>query len=50
MSPLTARLIEENALPNLAQIFTLKRYRAEDNLAISRSYFELLKKQGFWNQ
>ncbi len=46
----TRRLLEENALPNLAQIFTRNRYRAEDNLAISRSYFELLRKQGFFNQ
>ncbi len=46
----TARLIEENGLPNLARIFTERRYVAEDNLAISRSYFEFLKKQGFFNQ
>ena len=42
-------LLEENGLPNLAQIFTRNRYRAEDNLAISRNYFALLKKQGFFN-
>ena len=35
--------------PNLAQISTRNRYRAEDNLAISRNYFALLKKQGFFN-
>ena len=47
---LTDRLpLEENGLPNLAQIFTRNRYRAEDNLAISRNYFALLKKQGFFN-
>ncbi|MDE5707046.1 MAG: nitroreductase family protein [Alistipes sp.] len=45
----TRLLLEENGLPNLAQIFTRNRYRAEDNLAISRSYFDLLKKQGFFN-
>lgn len=45
----TKRLIEENALPNLAQIFTLNRYRKEDNLAISKSYFALLQEQGFFN-
>ena len=45
----TRRLLEENGLPNLAQIFTRNRYRAEDNLAISRNYFALLKKQGFFN-
>lgn len=48
-SELTQRLLEENNLPNLAQIFTRNRYRAEDNLAISKGYFELLKRQGFFN-
>lgn len=48
-SEFTRRLLEENGLPNLAQIFTRNRYRREDNLAISRSYFELLKEQGFFN-
>lgn len=46
----TARLIEENGLPNLARIFTERRYTAEDNLSVSRSYFEYLKEQGFFNQ
>lgn len=46
----TRRLLTENNLPNLAQIFTRNRYRAEDNLAISRSYFALLQEQGFFNQ
>ena len=36
--------------PNLAQIFTRNRYRREDNIAISRAYFELLREQGFFNQ
>lgn len=49
-SDLTHRLLKENDLPNLAQIFTRNRYRAEDNLAISRSYFALLREQGFFNQ
>lgn len=48
-SELTHRLLEENGLPNLAQIFTRNRYRKEDNLAISKSYFELLREQGFFN-
>ena len=43
-------LLEENGLPNLAQIFTRNRYRREDNIAISRAYFELLREQGFFNQ
>lgn len=46
----TKRLLEENGLPNLAQIFTRNRYRREDNLAISKSYFALLQEQGFFNQ
>ncbi len=45
----TAALLKENELPNLAQIFTLKRYNAQDNLTFSKSYFALLKKQGFFN-
>lgn len=49
-SPLTQRLLAENGLPNLARIFTERRYVREDNLAISRSYFELLRERGFFNQ
>lgn len=48
-SDLTRRLLEENGLPNLAQVFTRNRYRKEDNLAISKSYFALLREQGFFN-
>ena len=42
-------IVEQNGEENLAQVFTRHRYKGEDNLAISRSYFELLKKQGFFN-
>ncbi|MEG1611489.1 MAG: nitroreductase family protein [Alistipes sp.] len=49
VSELTKELLRENKLPNLAQVFTQNRYRKEDNLAISKSYFELLKEQGFFN-
>ncbi len=49
-SPLTAKLLEDNNLPNLAQVFTKNRYKAQDNIAISHSYFEILKEQGFFNQ
>ncbi|MFI3264721.1 MAG: nitroreductase family protein [Rikenellaceae bacterium] len=45
----TKALLEENKLPNLAQIFTLNRYTAKDNVTFSKSYFELLKKQEFFN-
>lgn len=46
----TAKLIEVNGLPNLARIFTERRYKGEDNVVFSRTYFEFLKKQGFFNQ
>ncbi len=49
-SELTKRLLEENGLPNLARIFTERRYVRKDNLAFSASYFELLKEKGFFNQ
>lgn len=45
----TKRLLEENNLPNLARIFTERRYVKDDNLAISKSYFQLLKDKGFFN-
>ena len=48
-SELTKRLLEENDLPNLAQVFTQRRYVRKDNLAISNSYFALLKEKGFFN-
>lgn len=43
----TARLIEENGLPNLARIFTERRYRGEESAAFSEKYLDTLKKQGF---
>ncbi|MCM1151058.1 MAG: nitroreductase family protein [Alistipes sp.] len=48
-SELTKRLLEENGLENLAKIFTERRYVRRDNLAISQTYFALLKEQGFFN-
>ncbi len=45
----TAALLEENDLPNLAKIFTERRYTAKDNLTFSKKYFDLLQKQGFFN-
>lgn len=48
-SPLTRQLLEENGLPNLAQVFTQRRYVRRDNLAFSQSYFALLKEKGFFN-
>ncbi|MFI3278084.1 MAG: nitroreductase family protein, partial [Rikenellaceae bacterium] len=41
----TKSLLEENNLPNLAQIFTLNRYKGDDNKLFSAKYVELLKSQ-----
>lgn len=49
-SELTKRLLAENDLPNLARIFTERRYVEQDNLNLSRSLFALLKERGFFNQ
>lgn len=49
-SPETAALLKENGLPNLAQIFTLRRYTADDSVTFSRAYLDEVKKQGFFNQ
>ncbi len=46
----TAALLKENALPNLARIFTERRYKASDNIAVSQAYMEFLKKQGFFGR
>jgi nitroreductase len=46
----TAALKEANDLPNLARIFTERRYKGEDNRHFSRKYFEELKRKGFFNQ
>ena len=45
----TKCLLEENGLPNLARIFTERRYVRRDNLAISQSYLALLREKGFFN-
>ncbi len=46
----TAALLETNGLPNLARIFTERRYKGDDNRAFSRKYFDELVKKGFFNQ
>ena len=46
----TAELLKINELPSLACIFTERRYKGADNVAFSRSYFEFLRRQGFFNQ
>ncbi len=47
--PLTSRLIEENQLDNLAQIFTQKRYTKKDNVTFTKIFLEVITKQGFMN-
>ncbi len=47
--PLTAKLIEENQLENLAQIFTFKRYTKKDNVHFSKVFLDAIEDQGFMN-
>ncbi len=49
-SQLTALLLEQNSLPNLARIFTERRYTKKDNIPVSIAYLDLLREQGFFNQ
>ena len=46
-SALTAKLLEENRLETLAQVFTEKRYTRKDNVAFSKKLLEVIEKQGF---
>jgi len=46
-STLTKKLIEENQLENLAQIFTLKRYTKKDNEIFSQKLLDFIKEAGF---
>ena len=43
----TLQLIQENETDNLAQIFTQKRYKKDDNLFFSKEYLSVLEEQGF---
>jgi len=43
----TKKLLEENQLPNLAQIFTQRRYVKQDNEHFAGVLHDTLKKQGF---
>lgn len=45
--PLTEQLLKENELDNLAKIFTERRYKKSDNIAFSKVYLDVLKRQGF---
>lgn len=46
----SARFIAENNKKTLAQVFTDVRYKKGDNIHFSKSFMEVLKKQGFMNQ
>jgi len=46
---LTQKLLAENQVETLAQVFTEKRYKAADNVFFSKKYMEVLKTQGFLN-
>ena len=45
--PFTKKLLEENQLETLAQIFTQKRYSKKDNEYFSETFLEAIRKQGF---
>jgi nitroreductase len=47
--PLTAKLLEENQLDQLAKIFTQKRYTLKDNLHFSDVFLKVLQKQQYMN-
>jgi nitroreductase len=47
--PLTAKLLEENQLETLAQIFTQKRYTKKDNVFFSNALMDFLKRTGYLN-
>jgi len=44
---LTRKLLKENNLETLAQVFTQKRYTKKDNEAISQKLMEVIRKQGY---
>lgn len=46
-SDFTRQLLLDNDLPNLARIFTERRYTKKDNLHFSKEYFDVLRTQGF---
>lgn len=47
--PETLDLLKVNDLPNLARIFTEKRYTKKDNVAFSKAFLSTIEKQGFMN-
>lgn len=47
--PLTKKLIEENQMDNLAQIFALKRYTKKDNVHFSNTFLQTIENMRFMN-
>ncbi len=47
--PETLALLQQNNLPNLARIFTERRYVKKDNVYFSKEYLKVIDKQGFMN-
>ncbi len=47
--PNTLKILEENNLQNLAQVFTQKRYKKEDNEHFAQVLEDVIKNQGFNN-
>lgn len=47
---LTKELLKENELDTLAQIFTQRRYKKEDNVLFSKKFLDFIARQGFMNQ
>lgn len=47
--PLTAELLKENNVDNLAKVFTQFRYKKKDNVLFSKQLLSVLEKQGFMN-
>ncbi|MDD2562816.1 MAG: nitroreductase family protein [Salinivirgaceae bacterium] len=43
-------IVAENNVPNLATVFTEKRYKKQDNIHMSNAFLTVLKDQGFFNQ
>ncbi len=42
-------IVKENNVDNLAQVFTDKRYKKNDNIFFSEKFVKVLKEQGFYN-
>ena len=49
-SQLTQDLLKENSKETLAQVFTDNRYTKKDNIHFSKSFLEVIRNQGFFNQ